>query len=353
MSARGLGGVAANEHVVLVGDRDLGDLMDVFRCHAADTGAILWTFRQPAPGKLDYGNTPRATPVIVGERVILFGALGHLACVDRKSGLPHWQVHLPTEFGTPEKSMPWGYCGTPLVVDDKVIVAPGVPEASVVALDLKTGGVVWKCPGAAPSYGSFILALLGGKRQIVGHDADSLGGWDPATGQRLWRLVPPRANDYNVPTPMVWQDHLVVATENNGTRLYRFNHDGTIVPEPVAVHRDLAPDTHSPVLVGNRVFGIWNGLHCLDLARKLHAAPILEDNSFMEYAALIASEHRLLCFGHDAEWLLIDIRGPEPRLVQKLEPTPEERGLYAHPALVGRRIYLRGNEHLYAFELPK
>lgn len=49
-----------------------------------------------------------------------------------------------------EEKLAWGLCGTPLLVDDKLIFAPGSPEASIVALDAKTGKVLWKTPGGAP-----------------------------------------------------------------------------------------------------------------------------------------------------------------------------------------------------------
>ena len=74
----GLGGVAATGRYVLVSDREAGDTADVFRCLSAETGKELWAVRYAAPGKLDYGNSPRATPLIDGERVFLAGAHGHL-----------------------------------------------------------------------------------------------------------------------------------------------------------------------------------------------------------------------------------------------------------------------------------
>src|SRR5207244_1098905 len=98
----------------------------------------------------------------------------------------------------------------------------------------------------AAGYGSLVFGTFGGKKQIVGHDADSLGGWDAATGTRLWRFVPAVPNDFNVPTPVPVGGELLVATENNGTRLYRFKGDGTVDPTPAAVNRKLAPDTHTP-----------------------------------------------------------------------------------------------------------
>ena len=76
--------------------------------------------------------------------------------------------------------------------------------------------------------------------QVVGHDAESLAGWDAASGERLWRLVPALEDDFNVPTPVPAGGRLLVSSENNGTRLYAFDDQGKIVPEPIALNDELA-----------------------------------------------------------------------------------------------------------------
>ena len=251
LTAKGLGGVAATSDVVIVSDRELNDTTDVWKCLAAATGKEIWAIRYPAPGSLDYGNSPRATPVIRDGRVYLAGAFGHVMCVDLATGKSVWEVtHMMSSNRRRSRD---GGRATPLWVDGKLIVNPGAKDASLAALDAKTGKTVWKTPGRPAGYGSFILATLGGKEQIIGHDADSLGGWDPATGKRLWQLNPERPGDFNVPTPIPVGDKLLVTTENNGTRLFAFDAAGKIVPKPVAVHKKLAPDTHPPVVVADRV----------------------------------------------------------------------------------------------------
>ncbi len=67
----GLGGIAATKDYVILGDRDLEDMGDVFRCYDATTGIPLWTLAYPAIGKLDYGNMPRATPLMVLPRNVV------------------------------------------------------------------------------------------------------------------------------------------------------------------------------------------------------------------------------------------------------------------------------------------
>jgi outer membrane protein assembly factor BamB len=67
----------------------------------------------------------------------------------------------------------------------------------------------------------------------------------------------------------VWNEQLVIATENNGARIYRFNDRGAIDAEPVAENNSLVPDCETPVLVANRLLGITGELFCLDAQSKL------------------------------------------------------------------------------------
>ena len=218
---RGLGGVAATRKCVIVSDRELRDRADAFRCLDAESGNEIWNLVAPAIGKLDFGNSPRATPLIEGDLVYLAGAFGQIHCVKVGSGEIVWERDLAADFPC-QAELPWGMCGSPLMVDGKLILNPGAKDASLVVLDAKTGQTIWKSPGAAPSYGSFIAGRFGGRNQIVGHDADSLGGWDVASGKRLWRLVPAVPKEFGVPTPVAVGQSLLVSTENNGTRIYRF-----------------------------------------------------------------------------------------------------------------------------------
>lgn len=348
--SRGLGGVAATKDVVIFSDRILEDSLDEWKCLSAANGKEIWSYQYPAKGNLDYGNSPRATPVISGDFVYLLGAFGHLACLKLKTGESVWELSLRDEF-PPKEDPKWGYCSTPLLVDGKVIVNPGSEKASLVALDAKTGKVVWKTPGTTAGYGSLIAGEFGGKRQIVGHDSVTLGGWDAKDGKRLWTLRPDSGNDFNVPTPIAVGGELLVTTENNGTRLYRFGDDGRIDPKPVSVNKKLRPDTHSPVVVGNRVFGVWRKLYALDRQKKLEPLWEADGEPFARYAALVASENRGLVVTLESDLILFDATAGEFRELGKLKVFPEDRGLYAHPALVGTRIYLRGSRSLVCIDL--
>jgi ABC-type phosphate/phosphonate transport system substrate-binding protein len=188
LTGAGLSGVAATAtHVIVAGKSEEKD-QDIWRCLDAETGKELWTVAYATPKQMEFTNAPRATPVIHGDFVYLLGAFGDLHCINLYGSGVVWRRNIIKDFDA--KLPTWGTCSTPLVVGDSLVVNPGAVEAALVALGLYTGEVIWKTPGGPPAYGSLILGVFGGIRQIVGYDAQSLGGWDPNTGRRLWTLVP-------------------------------------------------------------------------------------------------------------------------------------------------------------------
>lgn len=247
--------------------------------------------------------------------------------------------------------MKWGTCSSPLVVDDLLIVNPGAKKASLVALKLADGSVAWKSPGRPASHSSFIVAELGGKRQIVGYDSETLGGWDPKTGERLWEIRPPVPRDFNVPTPIALGDRLFVATENNGSRVYNFGPNGKPNASPSASNEELAPDSHSPVVVGNRVFGVWSSLHCLDLDNGLKRIWEGEDPAFRGYVSLIHDGRRLLATTTEGELLLIDGAAPKLRIISRLKLFTDDQGVYSHPALSNGKLFVRGSDRIVCLPL--
>lgn len=335
----GLAGLAATSDFLVVAERDVADARDVFRCLRTADGRLLWTLDYSAAGELDYGQSPRATPVLHEGRAYLLGAFGHLHCVKLDTGEVLWRLHLVNDLGG--KLPGWGYCGTPLVVDHLLVVNPGGPGASLVALNRHTGTVVWRTPGAEAAYASFIVGEFSGRRQIVGYDAQSLGGWDARTGRRLWTLVPPRSGDFNVPTPLAVDGQLLVATENNGTRLYGFRPNGRIEPRPLASSDALSPETTTPIVAAGRVIGLGSGLVCLGLANGLAQKWAVEDEGLATHASLIASDSRLLVLTHGGELLLLDLAAPGGEVLSRCRVAASPAELYAHPAWVAGRLFLR------------
>jgi outer membrane protein assembly factor BamB len=199
------------------------------------------------------------------------------------------------------------------------------------------------------------VATLGGVRQLVGYDRTSLGGWDISTGNRLWTLKPPHSGDFNVPTPVVVDGRLVVVSENNGARAYDFDHAGRIRQEPVAVNDELAPDVSSPAVAGGRMYCVWNDFYCLDAADSLRTIWVGEDKAFGDSSPLFVTDERVLAFGAGGELMLVDATAPEFHIISRLHLFEDRESRRAeqlsHPALVGTRLYLRGEKELVCVDL--
>jgi len=349
LTGSGLSGVSATAKHVIVADKSEQNDQDIWRCLDAETGREVWTIAYPTPKEMEFTNVPRAAPVVHGGLAYLLGAFGDLHCVSVEGSRIVWRRNLIKEFDA--KLPTWGMCSTPLLVDDMLVVNPGAPDASLVALGLYTGETLWQTPGEPSGYGSLILGTFGGVRQIVGHDAASLAGWDPNTGRRLWTLLPARKGDFNVPTPLDLDGKLLVATENNGARLYDFDANGRIHPIPISQNRRLAPDTSTPVAIDGLLFGCSRGLHCLDLTDSLNTLYTSDGGgAFNDYAALIAGNGHDLAITVKGELILLKATRDAFTPVARLQLF-DDTEVWSHPALVGNRLYIRSMKEICCFLL--
>jgi outer membrane protein assembly factor BamB len=139
-------------------------------------------FREPLGG-----DGPRATPAWHDGRIYALGATGEFRCLDARSGKLIWSRNILTEN---QAEIPqYGVVGSPLIVDDKVIVIPGGPGGkSVVAYDRLTGNPIWKSLDDRPSNISPQLVTIGGLRQIMIVSKRRVAGLSIDDGAILWEF---------------------------------------------------------------------------------------------------------------------------------------------------------------------
>jgi outer membrane protein assembly factor BamB len=341
----GLGGISATADLTIASARDILDRRDVFQAFDAQSGKPRWQVLQASFGELDYGRGPRATPLILDEYVVLLGAFGHLHCVKRANGLSVWKKDLVKEYDAPLPT--WGFSGTPLVVDQTLIVQVGSRTANLVAFDLATGKELWRNGIQAIAYSSFVYCEPHGKPQVVGFDEKSCGGWNVNTGERLWTITPKNSGDFNVPTPIVRDNSLWLISENNGLRRYEFQ-DGIAQPNPVATNPDLLPDSHTPVLIDDRMYLAYEGLHAVD-AMTLETLWSSDSDHLMGYASLIGSKDKLLMLTQSGSLTLLDVTQAHPR---ELGTTSlgSDIDFQSHPAVCEGKLYVRVGKSLACYD---
>ena len=150
------------------------------------TGKQLWTYGYAARFEGSYsGDGPRATPTISEGRVYTLGATGLVSCVTLDTGALVWQrdLYKDAKGGRPE----WGYAGSPLVLDGKVIVSSGKSRRrSLFAYSVTDGKIVWRDGSQPGNYSSPCLLNLAGVPQIVMFNMTNITAHEPKTGAVLW-----------------------------------------------------------------------------------------------------------------------------------------------------------------------
>ena len=180
---------------------------EVVAAYDVQTGRELWTnawdaYFQESMG----GDGPRATPTYHQGRVYALGAEGELRVLDAAKGTLMWRKNILSENGA--HNISWGVSGSPLIVDDKVIVQPGGTRGkSIVAYSLANGAPVWSVLNDEASYTSPMLVTLGGIRQIVAVTATRIVGLTPENGTLLWDYPWSTNMGINVAQPLVFSQN--------------------------------------------------------------------------------------------------------------------------------------------------
>ncbi|MEM7394310.1 MAG: PQQ-binding-like beta-propeller repeat protein [Verrucomicrobiota bacterium] len=167
-------------------------------CLKSETGEHLWTFETPTDyeDRLGYGDGPRCSPVVDGDRVYVLGADGLLVCVSVLDGTEIWRVDYKRRFGVQQYL--FGIGSTPVIEGDLLIALVGGSAGQendsvnlsvlqgngtgIVAFNKYNGRVHYAVSDALASYASPKFATIGGRRWGFAFARGRLVGFEPVTG---------------------------------------------------------------------------------------------------------------------------------------------------------------------------
>jgi outer membrane protein assembly factor BamB len=339
--------VVANGRVVTMDHRK--DREDIVRCFQADSGEPAWDFVYPNTGaRIEFGDCPRATPAIADGVVVSLGARGQLSALDLRTGTPLWKKDLVREFGA--KTPTWGYSASPLIADGKVVVQPGGNKASFVALQLKTGQVLWSSPGGEANYGSPVVVKVNGVDQVIGFDRDNLVGRSLADGKVLWSKPLPSNSGYVVPSPVVAQGKLLQCGDG-GAYLMKLGAGGAL-PEGFETENDsFRLENATPTVLGDLVLGTSQdgGLVALDLTSNLRRLWNYDkEKTLSGFANLLAANDRALVLDAAGTLHLFSVSEAACKPLAKARVCGNT---HCGPALVGSKLFVRDAAALCCYDL--
>ena len=187
-----------DDHIFLTVGRTGGRQLFVLAFRRSD-GTLLWE-TEVAPGRpeaVHQKNGPAsATPTTDGKRVYAsFGSRGLVALDFDGNVLWHAEVGRIDNYHGP--------AGSPLLYGDRVILYQDERGGGfVAAYDTATGEQVWRTSRAATvGWGSPVAIRVGDHDELVVSSERSVHAYDPDTGRELWHC---RGNNREViPTPVV------------------------------------------------------------------------------------------------------------------------------------------------------
>jgi len=321
---------------------------EVVACYNLSTGDPVWTHRDAARfWESNGGAGPRATPALGNGRLYAFGATGILNALDAGSGAVVWSRNAASD--THSKVPGWGFSGSPLVVDDLVIVAAA---GKLAAYDLATGQPRWYGPDGGDSYSSPHLVTIGGVVQVLlmsAHGATSLA---PSDGAVLWQYSWP--SDTRILQPALTSDGnliMMALTAGGGTGVRRLavGHGpaGWTVQDRWT-SLGLKPYFNDFVVHNGYAFGFDGGiLACMDLKdgqRKWKGG-----RYGYGQLLLLHNQDLLLVLSEEGELALVPA---DTRQFSELARFPAIKGkTWNHPVLVGNELLVRNDQEMAAFRL--
>jgi outer membrane protein assembly factor BamB/enterochelin esterase-like enzyme len=159
---------------------------DVAAAFDSKSGRELWrsVIAPTLVGKDGSFDGPIATPALAGNRVFGLGPRGHLFALDAATGRELWKVDL-VERET-SASPHYGFSSTPLVAGGVVVVQLGAKAGGALGgFDPATGTRRWRVGDGGVAYQSPVVLSVGGRGLVVAASNTKLAVVDPQSGRVL------------------------------------------------------------------------------------------------------------------------------------------------------------------------
>lgn len=324
-------------------------------CLNAETGNKIW--RQKIGGEYNngWGDGPRSTPTIDDDHVYFLNSKGDLNCLTTKDGKIVWAKQLIKMGGKVPK---WGYAESPLVDEKHVYCTPGGKDGAVVALDKKSGELVWQSENVTDGahYSSIISAKINGEQQLIQLFPKRLVGLSAKTGKLLWE-----SEWYGrvavIPTP-IYKDGIVYITSGYGTGsgAYKIGPDNKV--EEVFYNKVVKNHHGGTILVDGNIYGHSDkvGFVCQEFKT---GEKVWATKKITKGCVAYADGRFYYVQEKDGTVMLLETskEGVEVKGKFVMEPQTERRKskgrIWVHPVISDGKMYLRDQEYIFCYDIKK
>ena len=293
----------------------------------------------------------RATPTIREGTAYHVSGQGRLTAFSAQDGREVWTMDLLEQFDA--KCPKYGICESVSIDGDKLICCPGGTKGYMVALDRKTGKLIWANTEIKDPVGwcSALILELGGLRQIITMSAKAVFGVDVNTGKLLWRVEHGNVRNNNATDP-IFNDGYVYASSGygGGSILVKLTAaEAGIQAEKVWSSKLLDNHHGGVVLVDGHLYGSGHnskGWFCLDFmtGEKKYQEP--------GKGSLTYADGMLYCMSEKGLMSLVEATPSARKVVSSFQvPKGGEGAHWAHPVICGGRLYVRHADKLFVYDV--
>lgn len=352
----------AGDQLITLGDNlpSLGDDKDEYLLSLAKSnGAIQWkTKLGPAwnEGSSNWQSS-RSTPTIDGDRVYALTAFGKLICCKTSDGTELWRKDLKKDFEG-KKGDGWGYSESVTIDGKHLICTPGSDKNTMVALDKMTGELVWSSQregDRGAGHASIVISNIGGTKVYVQTTASGAMGVRAADGKLLWTYDIDNTTAV-IPSPIVKGDLVFFAAgyKRGGALLKQVAGDNgeVSVEEVYPLNTALANKHGGIVLVGDYLFGDSDDAGIPFCAELMTGNIVWKERGPGRNSVTVAAADGCLYLGfQDGTIALLRASEKYEKLGEFKAPGSGERPSWAHPVIIGGKLYLREQDRVLCYDV--
>lgn len=349
-------------HLTETGDSAEDNSKHSFRvyCLNRNTGSIIWEkaiYEGPPKVKrhvkASYANP---TPATDGKHLVVsFGSEG-LYCFDL-GGKLLWKQDLGVLDGgwSSGPDFHWGFGSSPIIYKDLVIAQCDTQnQAFVAAYNLSTGKLVWKTPREEDSSWS-TPTIYEGKNgtELITSGTKYYRGYDPLTGKELWRMAD--GVDVKIPTPIATNDLYFLGGGSSNARhafyVVRAGVKGEIKPADANANSiawqssQIRPHIVTPIVYKDYLYVCTdNGIvsqYEAKTGEPTFRARLGSGGSFS--ASPVAADGKLYFVSEDGDVFVLKAG----TTFELLARNAMGEVVMATPAIAGKMIVIRGQNHLF------
>jgi outer membrane protein assembly factor BamB len=321
----------------------------------AATGKKKWSSTVGARLQNGWGDGPRSTPTVDGDRIYALGGRGNLVCMSAKDGKEIWKTSLMEDHGG--KIQQWGFCESVLVKGDRVVCTPGGPKGTMLALDKMTGKRIWQTSDWTDEcqYASILPVAHNGAGQLIQFTQKTLAGVDFNSGKVLWQTPFPGRTAV-IPTPIFREGNVYVAAGYGiGCMMVNIGKDNSVTP--VYQNTNMVNHHGGVILVGDHLYGFSDGSRSWTCQDFKSGEVVWAEKKLGKGAIHCADGMLYLLDEKSGDVVLIEAspKGWNESGRFTLSPLSEKRnpkgGIWPHPVVSNGKLYLRDQEYIYCFNV--